>query len=116
MEEKWVVAFFRNSYNKRIHYRQFLAAGFYEAYDTVMNFSEKTSAEILWFKEKRNCGSIFDMKVILSLECVCTFCNKFFNDIEPLRCNFKKNDECKSEFCSLKCRQEHIYYKHVLKK
>ena len=58
-EEKWLVAF-RNPSSKRhpdgsVFVRQFYAPGYYEAYDTVMTHAEKSSLEVLWFREKRNC-------------------------------------------------------------
>ncbi len=116
IEEKWIIAFFK-SFNGRIHYRQFFAAGFYEAYDRVMTFSEKTNYQILWYKEKRKCGSYFDKISIPFLENVCTFCNGEFNNIEPIKCNFEKNIfKCKSEFCSLKCKQDHFYHIHIKRK
>ena len=113
-EEYWVIAFFKSYSKNKTYYRQFMAAGFYEAFDTVMTFSEKTSCQILWYKEKRKCDSKFTKLGIPLLESFCTFCNKEFNNIEPIKCNYEKNDlSCKSEFCSLDCKQEHFYFKHV---
>ncbi|VFJ15087.1 hypothetical protein [Candidatus Nitrosocosmicus franklandus] len=114
--EYWVIAFIKPRRDKRYFtYRQFLAKGYYEAFDIVMTFAEKTSNEILWFKEKRNCGKEFQGKVIPNLESICTFCNKEFNYNEPIKCNFKGRSStmCSSEFCSLKCKEEHFYFKHV---
>ncbi len=113
IEEKWIIAFFK-SLTGRIYYRQFFAAGFYEAYDRVVTFSEKTNYQILWYKEKRKCELYFDRINVPFLEYVCTFCNGEFNNMEPIRCNFEKNIfKCKSEFCSLKCKQEHFYHVHI---
>lgn len=112
--EYWVVAFLKSHSKTRTYYRQFMAAGFYEAFDIAMTFSEKTSCQILWYKEKRKCDSKFTELGIPLLENFCTFCNNEFNNIEPIKCNYEKNkSSCKSEFCSLDCRQEHIYYRHV---
>ena len=54
VEEKWIVAFIQPNTLKKIYYRQFYAPGFYEAYDRVMTFMEKTNNKILWYKEKEN--------------------------------------------------------------
>ena len=113
MEEKWIVAYIKSDALKNITYRQFYAAGYYEAYDRVMTFIEKTGYRILWYKEKRKCGQYFARKEIPSLEFVCTFCNNKFNDIEPIKCGFEKKNVCISEFCSLNCKQEHFYYVHI---
>jgi hypothetical protein len=113
VEEKWIVAFIRPNTLRKIYYRQFYAMGFYEAYDRVMTFMEKTNYQILWYKEKRNCGLYFTKKEIPFLEFVCTFCNNKFNNIEPIKCNFENKNTCTSEFCSFNCRQEHFYYVHI---
>ena len=113
IEEKWIVAYIRSDALKNIIYRQFYAAGFYEAYDRVMTFTEKTGYRILWYKEKRKCGLYFARKEIPFLEFVCTFCNNEFNDIEPIKCGFENKNICISEFCSLNCKQEHFYYVHI---
>jgi hypothetical protein len=114
--EKWIVSFIRLGNLKKIYYRQFFAAGFYEAYDMVMTFVEKTNYEILWYKEKRKCEAHFANKEIPNLEFVCTFCNNEFNNNEPIKCNFESGTQCKSEFCSLHCRQEHFYLMHIKRK
>lgn len=114
--EKWIVSFIKMDNLKKIYYRQFFAAGFYEAYDRVMTFVEKTNYKILWYKEKRKCGAHFTNKEIPYLEFVCTFCNNEFNNIEPIRCNFENGNQCKSEFCSLHCRHEHFYLLHIKRK
>ena len=113
VEEKWIVAFIRPNTLRKIYYRQFYAMGFYEAYDRVMTFIEKTNYQILWYKEKRNCGLYFTKKEIPFLEFVCTFCNNKFNNMEPIKCNFENKNTCTSEFCSFNCRQEHFYYVHI---
>ncbi len=113
IEEKWIVAYIQSDALKGISYRQFYAAGFYEAYDRVMTFIEKTGYKILWYKEKRKCGPYFTGKEIPFLEFVCTFCNNKFNDIEPIKCGFETKNICISEFCSLNCKREHFYYVHI---
>jgi hypothetical protein len=113
LEEKWVVSFIRHEDLKRIYYRQFYAAGFYEAYDSVMKFLEKTDYKLLWYKEKRKCGKYFIDKDIPFLESICTFCNKKFNNIEPIKCNYWSTSVCKSEFCSFECKQEHFHCIHI---
>jgi hypothetical protein len=113
--EYWVVAFFKSKSKNKLSYRQFLAAGYYEAYDRVMTFAEKTGYHILWFKEKRNCGIEFMGRVLPGLENLCTFCNKEFNNTEPIKCNFRgtMDVQCRAEFCSLHCKEEHFYFRHV---
>jgi hypothetical protein len=112
--EYWVMAFFKSNSENRPYYRQFTAAGFYEAFDIVMTFSEKTSCQILWYKEKRKCDSKFTALGIPLFENICTFCNKEFNNIEPIKSSYEKNNSsCSSEFCSLECKQDHFYFKHV---
>lgn len=113
-EEKWIVALVKNDNFEKIYYRQFFATGFYEAYDRIMTFSEKTGFKILWYKEKWKCDYIDDK--LINLESFCTFCNKKFNNIEPIMCNFEETlFSCRSSFCSFDCRREHIYYLHIHK-
>jgi hypothetical protein len=116
VSEKWVVAYAKSNNLKKVYYRQFFAEGFYEAYDRIMTFSEKTDYKIMWYKEKRKCGRFFDGKEISNLESICTYCNSIFNNIEPIKCNFDKHQDCKSEFCSFKCRKEHLLYLHINRK
>ena len=115
LEERWIVSFIKSDDFNKIYYRQFYAAGFYEAYDRVMTFMEKTNYKILWYKEKRKCDLYFKKKEILLLEYICTFCNRKYNNVEPIKCNFASNVICTSEFCSFNCRQEHLYYVHIKK-
>ena len=107
LPEKWLVRF-RDA--RRISFiRQFYAPGFYEAYDAVMKYAEKLNVEILWFKEKRNCGLEYLSRTFPQLESFCTYCNKKFNDIEPLGC---AHANCGSEFCSRQCAQNHQGLRH----
>lgn len=113
LKEKWIVSFISRDNLNKICYRQFYAAGFYEAYDTIMSFVEKTDYKILWYNEKRKCGKYFTDNEVLFLESICTFCNKRFCNTEPIKCNFASSSNCKSEFCSFKCKQDHFYHIHV---
>ncbi|MGA8106442.1 MAG: hypothetical protein WB815_07280, partial [Nitrososphaeraceae archaeon] len=81
--EKWLAAF-RNGSNSEIleeheFLRQFHATGFYEAYDIVASFAEKSQVEILWFLEKRECGHPYVNSNYPELESLCTYCNGFFS-------------------------------------
>ncbi|HSF50788.1 MAG TPA: hypothetical protein VLA74_08525 [Nitrososphaeraceae archaeon] len=109
--EKWLVSF-KNHNNKsmtRTIIRQFYAQGYFEAYDIVRTFSEKLDLEIIWFKEKRNCSSLFINKTFPILESICIYCNKIFNGNEPIPCIQEK---CIHIFCSLDCRNNHYRLKH----
>jgi hypothetical protein len=111
--EKWLVAF-KNNNSKRfsrgsLFLRQFYAPGFYEAYDMVATYSEKFLVEVLWFKEKRNCGYPYLYQNYPQLESLCTYCNAMFNHIEPIPCS-KTN--CFAEFCSKECVLNHYNIRH----
>lgn len=110
--EKWLVSF-KNYNNKNTTpqtiIRQFYAQGYFEAYDIVRTFSEKFYLEIIWFKEKRNCSSLFINKTFPILESICIYCNKIFNGNEPIPCIQEK---CIHIFCSLDCRNNHYRLKH----
>ena len=110
--EKWLVSF-KNYNNKNMTpqtiIRQFYAQGYFEAYDIVRTFSEKLDLEIIWFKEKRNCSSLFINKTFPILESICVYCNRIFNGNEPIPCI---QEECIHIFCSLNCRNNHYRLKH----
>ena len=114
--EKWLVSF-KNYNNKNMTpqtiIRQFYAQGYFEAYDIVRTFSEKFDLEIIWFKEKRNCSSLFINKTFPILESICIYCNKIFNGNEPIPCIQEK---CIHIFCSLDCRNNHYRLKHLITK
>lgn len=114
--EKWLVSF-KNHNNKSMTpqtiTRQFYAQGYFEAYDIVRTFSEKFDLEIIWFKEKRNCSSLFINKTFPVLESICIYCNKIFNGNEPIPCIQEK---CIHIFCSLDCRNNHYRLKHLITK
>lgn len=110
--EKWLVAY-RNPVSKKhpggsVYIREFYAPGFYEAYDTVMTHAENMNLEVLWFREKRSCEPFLNYE-FPDLESLCTYCNKKFNDLEPIPCT---HDGCKAEFCSRQCMVNHLALRH----
>jgi hypothetical protein len=113
--EKWLVAY-RNPESKKhtggsVFIRQFHAAGYYEAYDTVLTYAENMNMEVMWFREKRSCESLLNCD-FPELESLCTYCNKKFNDLEPVPC---KQEGCKAEFCSRECMADHIAMRHKVR-
>lgn len=114
--EKWLVSF-KNHNNKnmtpQIIIRQFYAQGYFEAYDIVRTISEKLDLEVIWFKEKRNCSSLFINKTFPILESICVYCNRLFNGNEPIPCIHEK---CIHIFCSLDCRNDHYRLRHSITK
>jgi hypothetical protein len=88
--------------------RQFYAAGFYEAYDTVLSYAENRNMEVMWFREKRSCGPFLN-RDLPELESLCRYCNKEFNDFEPVPC---MQEGCKAEFCSKECMTSHLALRH----
>jgi hypothetical protein len=110
--EKWLVAY-RSPSSKRgpegaKFVRQFFAPGFYEAYDIVLSHAEKMNLEVLWFREKRNCGHYMNRNYP-ELEGLCTWCNRKFGQ-EPVPC---MHGGCELVFCSRDCMNEHSYHKHT---
>ncbi len=110
--EKWIVSY-RNSLSRKhpegnVFIRQFYAAGFYEAYDTVLTYAEKMNTEMMWFREKRSCQSFLNHE-FPELESLCTYCNRKFNDFEPIPC---MHESCRAEFCSRKCLADHLAIRH----
>ena len=112
--EKWLVSFKRSDSVKNprqtIFVRQFYAPGFYEAYDIVATYAEKSNVDILWFKEKQNCTDNYLNSNYPALESFCTYCNHKFNHIDPIPCI---DDDCNAEFCSKKCTMDHYKMKHM---
>ncbi|MEM2759524.1 MAG: hypothetical protein QXU32_05420 [Nitrososphaerales archaeon] len=104
--EKWLASFRKNG---RQFIRQFRAEGYYEAYDRVLTYAERRKAEILWFKEKRECGSRYMNRNYPELESVCVYCRALFNETEPVPC---LNETCQSQFCSKTCMQGHYIFRH----
>ena len=111
--EKWIVLFksFRDKFSikPKILIRQFNAPGFYEAYDIVHKYSELMHVDVIWFKEKHNCEEFYKNKNFIQLEEICTYCNKIFNNTDPLPCEIEK---CNSIFCSRICVDLHKNLKH----
>lgn len=113
--EKWLVSY-RNPASKKhpggsVFIRQFYAAGFYEAYDTVLTYAETMNIEVMWFREKRSCEPFLNCDVP-ELESLCTYCNKKFNDLEPVPCS---HEGCKAEFCSRECMANHLALRHEVR-
>jgi hypothetical protein len=115
--EKWLVSF--KNYNNtkgvipRLIIRQFYAEGYYEAYDIIRTYAEKLALEIMWFKEKRKCSNLFISKKFPLLESICVYCNRIFNDLEPIPC-LKEN--CIHTFCSTDCLKNHTRLRHIATK
>lgn len=113
LSEKWLVAFIDHNSKKNIRpfvfVRQFYAPGYYEAYDTVMTYAEKSQISILWFKQKHNCGYPYLNRNYPMLESFCIYCNKKFNHIDPIPCI---NENCHAEFCSNTCMADHYKIRH----
>lgn len=109
--EKWLVAYRNPASGKGPEgstiVRQFYAPGFYEAYDIVLTHAEKMDLQVLWFREKRNCGPYMNRN-FPPLEGLCTWCNKKFRE-EPVPC---AHDGCEFEFCSRECMKEHAGRRH----
>jgi hypothetical protein len=109
--EKWLAAFRNPSSFKgpegSAFVRQFYAQGYYEAYDTVLTYAEKMNVELLWFREKRNCGQYLNSNYP-ALESICTYCNKKYG-YEPIPCI---REDCVMEFCSKDCMDEHVHLRH----
>jgi hypothetical protein len=110
-QEKWLVAYRNPSGNGpegSTFVRQFRAPGYYEAYDTVLTHAEKMNLEVLWFREKRNCGPYMNRNYP-ELEGLCTWCNRKFGQSEPVPCG---SEGCEAEFCSRRCMEEHAARRH----
>jgi hypothetical protein len=105
-KEKWLVSFRKNG---KPFVRQFWAEGYYEAYDTVLTHAEQRKLEVLWLKEKRNCGSRYLSKNFPELETICVYCRAIFNETEPVPC-YEEN--CSATFCSRTCMEEHHRLRH----
>jgi hypothetical protein len=111
--EKWLVSF-KNPNNTRsvvprVVIRQFYAQGYYEAYDIIRTYAEKLALEIIWFKEKRNCSHLLMSKKFPQLESICVYCNRIFNELEPIPC---LQEDCIHTFCSKNCLANHIRLRH----
>jgi hypothetical protein len=110
--EKWLAAFvdeLTGSADGTVLVRQFYAPGFYEAYDIVASYAQKSQLRVLWFQEKRRCGTPYSSTNYAELESQCTYCNNFFNDRDDIPCSAT---HCSAMFCSRKCFDEHNNLKH----
>ena len=111
--EKWLVSFKNHNYTRsvipRVIIRQFYAQGYFEAYDIIRTYAEKLALEIIWFKEKRNCSHLFISKKFPQLESICVYCNRIFNELDPIPC---LQEDCIHIFCSRKCLESHIILRH----
>jgi hypothetical protein len=110
--EKWLVCY-RNPASRKhpegsVFVRQFYAAGYYEAYDTVLSYAEKMNMEMIWFREKHSCEPFLNCDVP-RLESFCTYCNRKFNDPDPVPC---RHNDCNAEFCSRECMENHLAIRH----
>jgi hypothetical protein len=105
---------FKNNHNRgsvipRVIIRQFYAQGYYEAYDIIRTYAEKLALEIIWFKEKRNCSHYLISEKFPQLESICVYCNRIFNELEPIPC---LQENCLHIFCSINCLENHIRLIH----
>ena len=75
----------------------------------ITQICKKLNLEINWFKEKRKCSSSFINNPIPLLESICVYCNRVFNNNEPIPC---KDGDCIHIFCSIKCVNNHYRLKH----
>jgi len=110
---KWLVAFRnKNAFGSLeiISIREFLCGGFYEAFERVQDYAEKTNVEVLWFKEKRTCDEPLTNSNQLPLGCFCTYCNIEHNPEDFIPC---QDLHCTSILCSRKCYNQHMELKHM---
>ena len=111
--EKWLVSFNNHNTTRSIVpkpiIRQFYAQEYYEAYDIIRSYAEKLDLEIIWFKEKRNCSHLLSSKKFPQLESICVYCNRIFNEFDPIPC---LQEDCTHIFCSRKCLESHIILRH----
>ncbi|HEV3433174.1 MAG TPA: hypothetical protein VG098_04205 [Nitrososphaera sp.] len=113
--EKWLVCYRNPASNKHpggsVFIRQFFAPGYYEAYDTVLTYAESMNMEVVWFREKHSCEPFRNWDDIPELESLCRYCNKKFNDPEPVPCKY---EHCNAEFCSRECMTNHFALRHKI--
>lgn len=111
--EKWLVAFKcdsgTKSFEKTTFIRQFYAPDFYEAYDTAATYAERFQVEVLWFQEKRNCGTPYTNYSYPELESLCTYCNNLFGYQDTIPC---LDSKCSATLCTKNCLQDHVAFKH----
>lgn len=110
---KWLVAFrIRESMGSpgTVWIREFQCGGYYDAFERVQCYAEKTNTEVLWFKEKRSCEEPLAYSIQLSLGCFCTYCNVEHNIEDSIPC---QELHCNSILCSRKCFKLHVQLKHM---
>jgi hypothetical protein len=110
---KWLVAFRnRNSCGSDgiICIREFQCGGYYDAFERVQGYAEKTNTEVLWVKEKSTCDEPLAYSNQLPLECFCTYCNVEHNTEDSIPC---QELHCNSILCSRKCFEYHVQLKHM---
>jgi hypothetical protein len=109
---KWLVAFRnRNSGSDGIIcIREFQCGGYYDAFERVQGYAEKTNTEVLWVKEKSTCDEPLAYSNQLPLECFCTYCNVEHNTEDSIPC---QELHCNSILCSRKCFEYHVQLKHM---
>ena len=110
---KWLVAF-RNRNSRRftgiISIREFQCGGYYDAFERVQAYAEKTNSEVLCFKEKKACDEPFTYSIQLPLGWFCTYCNVEHNTEDSIPC---QEIHCNSILCSRKCYENHVELKHM---
>ena len=110
---KWLVAFrSRNSCGSDgiICIREFQCGGYYDAFERVQGYAEKTNTEVLWVKEKSTCDEPLAYSNQLPLGCFCTYCNVEHNTEDSIPC---QELHCNSILCSRKCFEYHVQLKHM---
>ena len=110
---KWLVAFRnRNSCGSDgiICNREFQCGGYYDAFERVQGYAEKTNTEVLWVKEKSTCDEPLAYSNQLPLECFCTYCNVEHNTEDSIPC---QELHCNSILCSRRCFEYHLQLKHM---
>ena len=109
--QKWIVMlkdYKNNQKDPKIFIRQFMAQGYYDAYDMVRSYAERSNQEILWFKEKRVCPEYY-LTSFPWLEYSCRYCNARISDKDPLTCNI---NGCTAILCSKNCIRNHMLMRH----
>jgi hypothetical protein len=109
---KWLVAFRNSNLNRStsfISIREFQCGGYYEAFERVLGYAARTNAELLWFKEKRECDESFAYSVQLPLGLICAYCNVEHRTEDSIPCEVP---HCNSIVCSRKCHEHHMLLKH----
>lgn len=110
---KWLVGLRNrgsNGYTQDISIREFRCGGYYDAFDRVQSYAEKTNSEVIWFKEKRACDESLTYSIQLPLGCFCTYCNVEHNTEDSIPC---QEPQCNSILCSRKCNEHHVQLKHM---